>query len=69
MPAVSPHFSWVFTARAAADLSGLAPLAFWHLDWPHIYSSEEHVRPIREAAARWSDRIIAISGLLNEVPR
>lgn len=44
-------------------------LAFWHLDWPHIYASEARVKPIREAAARWSERIIAISGLLDEAPR
>ncbi|MBI3361117.1 MAG: hypothetical protein HY023_08400 [Chloroflexi bacterium] len=41
-------------------------LALWHLAWPRICGDEERVKPIRDEAARFSERVIQISGLLEE---
>ena len=40
-------------------------LAIWHLKWDSSYTDLEKVTKIREQASLWSDRVLAMSGIMD----
>lgn len=43
-------------------------LAVWHLKWDSSYADLKKVTEIREQASLWSDRVLAMSGLMDGKP-
>jgi len=41
-------------------------LALWYLNWQTIWNDTEYRRRVAEQAGRWSDRILDLSGLLDD---
>jgi hypothetical protein len=50
------------TAAQLAELQ--IQLAVWHHDWPVIWADSTQRNQVSELAGVWSDRVLALSGLL-----
>lgn len=55
------------TLETQAELVELQiQLAVWHLKWQTIWSDVERRRAVAAHAGTWSERVLELSGLLNE---